>query len=797
MSPEQTVVCTIISKNYLAHARTFTDSFLKNNPNGKVFLLLVDSADELFEPKKEKFTLVNLEQIGIEDLESFCFKYTILEQNTGAKAHFLKYLFETYKLKKLAYFDPDILFSNSLENLWKLLDQKSIVLTPHVTEPIKDSKKPSEFDILRSGSYNLGFIALADTETTKNFLDWWKKHLLEHAHADVSRGLFNDQKWIDMVPSLFEDVYIIKHPGYNVAYWNLMQRKVEILNEKINVNGKPLYFFHFSGFHPENMKNVSKHQNRFSLNDLESAKPLFELYRDLLIENGYLDVKKWKCKFNYFDNGIRILDSARKVFADALEEGKKFKNPFSTTGTKLFINYLNENVDKLKPEVTRLWSQIYKEREDLHEVFPNPLGNDREAFVQWIQDSLEREYDIDRIFLLPINQDDVDKNQNLIGEQTKSKNSKNFTDSSISTEKLGINVAGYLQGEFGVAESVRNYVSAIKNSGIPLVLNNITAPAHRNKDKTFSKFEKENPHPINLVVVNADQTSVFYDKVGADYFKNRYNIGLWVWELSKFPEKWFQFAKYYNEIWTPSSFSADSISKSVSIPVHKIITPIEISATKLIKNRQKFGLEDKNFVFLFIFDFLSIFERKNPLATIEAFKLAFTEDENAILVIKCINADKSPEDYKKLVKESNRKNIKIISEHLDKSDIFSLIASSDCYVSLHRSEGFGLTIAQAMYAEKPVIATSYGGNIDFMNGDNSFPVKYKLIPLEEDYGEYKKGNVWAEPDLEHASTLMRYVFENQEKANEIGENASAHIKKKMNFRITGEEIFNRINKIGK
>ncbi len=328
MDSEEITVCTIISKNYLAHARVFTDSFLKNNPNGKVFVLLVDDVGNKLIPSKEKFTLVNVDEIGIEALDSFCFKYTILEQNTGAKAHFLKYLFEKYELKKLAYFDPDILFTNSLENLWKVLDKKSIVLTPHLTEPLTDDKKPSEYDILRSGTYNLGFIALSNSKTTQNFIEWWIPHLMKHGYSDVNKGIFTDQKWIDLVPSLFDDVFIIRHPGYNVAYWNLSQRNIKISDNKVEVNEKPMYFFHFSGFSPEDIENVSKHQTRFTLKNLPTVRPLFELYRDLLVENGYLDIKDWKCKFDYFENGIRIPPQARKIFAEALETGKKFDNPF-------------------------------------------------------------------------------------------------------------------------------------------------------------------------------------------------------------------------------------------------------------------------------------------------------------------------------------------------------------------------------------------------------------------------------------------------------------------------------------
>ena len=123
---------------------------------------------------------------------------------------------------------------------------------------------------------------------------------------------------MDMVPTIFEDVYIIKHPGYNIAYWNMMQRNVEIKNNKIYSNGKPAYFIHFSGFSPDNMENVSKHQNRFILKNLEKLRKLFELYRDLLVENDYLTVKNWKCVYDYFDNGVKIPNESRKIYSESI-----------------------------------------------------------------------------------------------------------------------------------------------------------------------------------------------------------------------------------------------------------------------------------------------------------------------------------------------------------------------------------------------------------------------------------------------------------------------------------------------
>jgi len=300
-----------------------------------------------------------------------------------------------------------------------------------------------------------------------------------------------------------------------------------------------------------------------------------------------------------------------------------------------------------------------------------------------------------------------------------------------------------------------------------------------------------------LTIINADQSDEFYNEVTFDYFKNKYNIALWAWELSDFPKKFISNEKYYDEIWVLSNFVAESLSKSLSIPVVKIPCPIVIDEKKFVKNKSKFDIMNDEFIFLFIFDFYSVYQRKNPNAVVQAFCDAFDKNENTILILKSINGEKFPAEFNKLKKLCKGKNIRIIDEHFEKDDIYSLIGSCDCYVSLHRSEGFGLTIAEAMYARKPVICTNYGGNIDFMNINNSFPVKYELIEIDKDYGPYKKGNHWAEPDIEHAKSLMQYVFENRKESQIIADKGSKFIKESLNPLETGRIIKERFENITK
>jgi len=197
----KTGICTIISKNYLSYARVLANSFLQYN-KGDVFVLLTDSIDGYFDPKREKFILVEINDIKdrIKNFEAFCFQYNATELNTAVKPFFIEFLLEKYRLKKLVFFDPDILITQNLDGLFRLLDDYSIVLIPHVTRPFKDNQKPAEIEILRSGVYNLGFIALTNKEITNRLIRWWKERLSYYCKIDVQKGLFVDQKWIDLIP---------------------------------------------------------------------------------------------------------------------------------------------------------------------------------------------------------------------------------------------------------------------------------------------------------------------------------------------------------------------------------------------------------------------------------------------------------------------------------------------------------------------------------------------------------------------------------------------------------------------
>ena len=246
-------------------------------------------------------------------------------------------------------------------------------------------------------------------------------------------------------------------------------------------------------------------------------------------------------------------------------------------------------------------------------------------------------------------------------------------------------------------------------------------------------------------------------------------IGYWAWELAKFPAEFLGAFSFVDEIWAATHFPRDAFDVGYR-PVKLMPMTVELPADLPAVSRSYFRLPMFRFLFLFNFDFKSYVTRKNPEAVIAAFRHAFARPEERVaLVIKTINAGAHPEDWLKLqnLVGSDRRII-LRNCQYTREAMSQFISVCDCYVSLHRSEGFGRGPAEAMLLAKPVIATNYSGNTDFMNADNSFPVDYRLVPVAEGQHPGARGQVWAEPDIVHAAAQMRNVYEDPERARQIG-----------------------------
>lgn len=340
-------ICTIIAKNYIAAARTLCKSFLTYHPDYKCYVLIVDEFGDYINPSEECFEVVTMADIGIPNLPSFCFKYNIVELCTASKPFLMEYLLEQKSLRKLLYIDPDIFITNKLDKIFNRLDHHDIVLTPHLDTDYPDDKlMPNDGWILSSGIFNLGFIGINSSQNSRSFLDWWKIKLYNKCIADPAQGYFVDQKFIDFVPTFFENIFIEKDVGYNVAYWNLHSRSLRRNGRFWECNNGPLYFYHFSNYNPDKPDVISGYLTRYRLSDRGDLQELFSEYRTKLLENGQQEASKWPYTYASFVTGETIPKELRILYRNFIEQWDKYGNPFESTELKrraVVIKLQNKN----------------------------------------------------------------------------------------------------------------------------------------------------------------------------------------------------------------------------------------------------------------------------------------------------------------------------------------------------------------------------------------------------------------------------------------------------------------------
>jgi hypothetical protein len=324
-------VCTVIWKNYLAHARTLAQSVRAHHPDVPFIALLADRADGYFDVGREDFEVIEIEQLDIPHVRRFCFQYSPLALNTAVKPWILAYLLGRRGLRKVLYLDADIMVLDALSELAGVLDRGPIVLTPHLTAPATDpdTVERVERPVLLFGAYNLGFIGVAQSETTDRFLAWWQARLWRHCVFAPERGLFVDQRWIDLVPGMFDGVQVLRDPSYNVARWNLHHRPVAMRDDRVLVDGHPCRFFHFSGFDPRNGE-VAANNGFYTFERLGGAAALYQRYAELLYRNGFAETIGWPQAFSVFDNGEPIPNEVRLRYLAMGDEVARFGDPFAT-----------------------------------------------------------------------------------------------------------------------------------------------------------------------------------------------------------------------------------------------------------------------------------------------------------------------------------------------------------------------------------------------------------------------------------------------------------------------------------
>lgn len=359
----------------------------------------------------------------------------------------------------------------------------------------------------------------------------------------------------------------------------------------------------------------------------------------------------------------------------------------------------------------------------------------------------------------------------------------------------GVNIFAYARGQFGLAESARQYARALLAEGYPVAIHDIDMDMpHGMDDRSLDPhIGGETPHGVNLIFVNPDYLEQATASIGRERLGDRHTIACWFWELEKFPEAWRHALHRVDEVMVSTGFIRRAVAAVTDKPVWNVPLPVDQSPDSGL-TRADFGLEEDDFIFLCSFDFNSFLARKNPRAAIDAFRRAFADRRpNVKLLVKSSNGHRHPEKLRVLLNAVGAdERIIFRDEVIDREDLGALQRCADAYVSLHRAEGFGLGLAECMRLGKPVIATAWSGNMEFMTSGNSCLVDYQLVPVGE--GEYlhHAGQRWAEPDVGHAAKLMRRLVEDPGFAAGIGARAAQDIRARLSPHAAALEIIRRI-----
>lgn len=359
---------------------------------------------------------------------------------------------------------------------------------------------------------------------------------------------------------------------------------------------------------------------------------------------------------------------------------------------------------------------------------------------------------------------------------------------------LGVNVIGHFCYPSGLRVSAESIVEAMRGVGVGALVRDVRADA------------KDDPHHVDfrdmechdVTVIHTQPEPFFndaYRRAGLfERIPRTYRVAYWYWEFDSVPDAWLAHAAGVDEVWTATEFVAKGLRDKLSIPVRTLFPGVKLAPFER-RAKTYFGLQETPFTFLFTFHMMSVMERKNPLGLIRAFRLAFRPDDAARLVLKTSFGDRHPAQIQELRDAAAGANISLIDEVYSPDEVLSLMDACDAYVSLHRSEGLGLTMAEAMLMGKPVIATNFSGNVDFMDDSNSLLVPYELVKLGKPIPPYDAELEWAEPSVEHAAQLMRRVYEDQEWARKVGARGKASAETNLSLKVAGNRIASRLEEI--
>jgi glycosyltransferase involved in cell wall biosynthesis len=794
---------TIAHAAQLPHARVLAKGLRQHHPDSRLTVLVL--GPEHVGAGGEPFDVLRPAELGVSGWEQLMLEARWPDLTEFFKPHLLSRLIAE-GAEASVYLDVAVDVHAPLRLVARMLEHHGAVVAPRVLGALPDDgNRPGEEDLRRAGRLGASMVAVGRQPVAVELVGWWAERLTRAARLSpagstgrqpwASRAL---SYWIDLAPSVFDGFAVLGDTGSAVSYWNLHRRHLAHADGVPAVDGRPLRFMHFEGFDPYRPFLLNPRFDRIRTSESPALAELCESYAERLTEAGWRDQRRRAEVGRRLANGIVFDDRLSHLLAEAAAAGEAPADLFSEEGTEAFMRWMEApSVPGSPAEVSRYLSQVHRERDDVAQAYPDPGGADSEGFAGWAWVFGVREMGVPERFLPP-RPPAIDPAASwhapaLTRGQALPRGAR---------PALSMNVTGLLKGTLGLGEAARGYVRALGEAGIPVSTSTVdirefvklTGPAHETYAQVeFTDLTGARDAGFNLVCINADELVAFAESAGEDFFKARPAVGVWAWETDRIPARWSNAFGLLDEIWVYSDYVAENIGAVSPIPVQRVPPPVSPPDPGDVE--LALGVP-AGFQFLFMFDFFSTIQRKNPVGLIESFRRAFVPGEGPQLVIKTINGVHRREALEEVLWAARgREDVHVVDRSLSARERDALVAGCDCYVSLHRSEGFGLTLAECMALGKPVIGTAYSGTTDFMTEDNSYPVPYGLTRVGADCEIYPADGTWAEPDLEAAAAAMRRVVEQPEEARVKGEQARRRIEAQYSPRAVGELIRARLEEI--
>lgn len=759
-------VVTVATGATMAGAMALAKSLAETNPELEVTIVRVDLLHHeeslAGDGSRQLLHIVGLDALPIDEVLLFELATVLAIEELGVVLRPWALAFVLAGDAQAAlYLSPDSYVCDRLDDLFVLAGQHGAVVTPRFDSlPVRDGLLPTEEQILADGFFEEGLLGIGRQRLAP--LKSWQTRIMGDFGSAIAELPLGGRRWFDVVAHLV-DAHVLRDDGYALAHWNLHERTVSRAGEGYSANGVPVRTLRFQGYcssTPWLLSTETSANPRVLLSESPELRELCDRYRATLSRQRAEDPAPTYL-FDRLSDGTVLTPRLRQLFHRELIRARVAEEepppPPGMGDDAAFVTWWREPAFHETP-VNRFLYALWSARPDLQAVFANPVGGDEGNFLHWAW-TTPHDADLDEApAFLP---------------------AKSSPPHLLAKRTPGVNLVGYFSSGLGVGEVARLLVDGVRRAGIPYALHTSNETVGRLRTEFVSETS-EDRYTITIATITAEQLPLVAREVGRSLLSDCYLVGLWAWEVADFPD-FAESMELVDEIWALSEFSRSAIAARTAKPARVIPVPIRDPGPHQPLDRETLSLTEGPY-FLFVFDYLSIFERKNPLGLVRAFTRAFDEGEGPLLVIKSINGDHCRADREHLRALCGERNdVYLIEEYLPAETVSSLMGEATAYVSLHRAEGLGLTLAEAMARGRPVIGTGYSGNLEFMNPTNSLLIDYELVPIGPGIPAYPASSVWADPDLDAAASAMRWVVQHPDEARELGHNGRASVLGQLTF----------------